>query len=170
MNADGLCQILLTTINAELASVPGQSDTAKIYAVYISTFQLKLFSFIEVFASPERKCVWNCSSFKTLLTQNNIRLLVCFIYTVFKDSSMEHQREIPPEFRKMRVQENETVKVVDDGKGDNLLSTAQKATFKICTSHRESALIPELAGGAITRFLCYCSVMQTNWKMNVSKR
>lgn len=29
MNADGICQIPLTAINAELASVPRQSDIAK---------------------------------------------------------------------------------------------------------------------------------------------
>lgn len=33
-----------------------------------------------------------------------------------------------------------------------MLSTAQKATFKTCTPHRESALIPELAVAGITRF------------------
>lgn len=59
MNADGLCQIPLTARNAELASVPGQSDIYIyiVYTVYISAFQLKLFSFIQVFASPERNCV-----------------------------------------------------------------------------------------------------------------
>lgn len=73
MNADGLCQIPLTAINAEPASFPRQSDIVK---KYISTLQLKTFSFIEVFASPERKCVWNFSSFKTLSNQHNIWLLV----------------------------------------------------------------------------------------------
>lgn len=36
MNADGLCQIPLTAINAEPASVPRQSDIAKkyIYLLY----------------------------------------------------------------------------------------------------------------------------------------
>lgn len=69
MNADGLCQIPLTAINAEPASVPRQSDIA---LKKKTTFQLKAFSFIEVFASPEIKCVWNFLSFKTLSNQHNI--------------------------------------------------------------------------------------------------
>lgn len=37
-------------------------------------------SFIEVFASPERKCVWNVSSFKTLYT---LFILYIYIYIFF---------------------------------------------------------------------------------------
>lgn len=36
MNADGICQIPLTAINAELASVPRQSDIAKNIYIYFS--------------------------------------------------------------------------------------------------------------------------------------
>lgn len=52
MNADSLCQIPLTARNAELASVPGQSHIYICYKYAIYAFQLKLFSFIQVFASP----------------------------------------------------------------------------------------------------------------------
>lgn len=90
-----------------------------------------------------------------------------FIYTVL--------RILPWNFRGRsqtstfsRVQENETVKVVGDGKEDNLLSTAQKVTFKTCTSHRESAflnwpVVPAQDCG-------HCSFMQNKRKINGSKR
>lgn len=46
MNADGLCQIPLTARNAELASVPGQSDIAYIYIYIYQLFCENYFFFI----------------------------------------------------------------------------------------------------------------------------